>query len=92
MIQRGLLTGLMLLAFSFPSTPSGYVSAADETAADQSANGPANTTLVAVQKRIATVLRDRCVHCHGETADVMGEIDLVQFLKQAGSEPEPDPE
>ena len=90
MIQRGLLIGLVLLAFSFPRTQSGYVSAADEIAADQSAAGPANATFVAVQKRVATVLRDRCVHCHGETADVMGEIDLVQFLKQAVSEPDPE--
>jgi hypothetical protein len=90
MIRRGFFIGLMLLAFSFSGTESGYVSAADETAADQSANDPANAKLIAVQKRVATVLHDRCVHCHGEAEEVMGEIDLVQFLKQAVSESDPE--
>ena len=45
---------------------------------------------MAAQKEIAAVLRDRCVHCHGESDEVMGEVDLVDFLKGSGEISEPE--
>lgn len=44
----------------------------------------------AVQKEIAAVLRDRCVHCHGESDEVMGDVDLVAFLKHPARVAEPE--
>ena len=45
---------------------------------------------IAAHKEIAAVLRDRCVHCHGESDEVMGEVDLVDFLKGSGEISEPE--
>ncbi|MAI70619.1 MAG: hypothetical protein CMM01_06880 [Rhodopirellula sp.] len=45
---------------------------------------------VAAQREIAAVLRDRCVHCHGEAGEVRGEVDLVDFLKRPSEESEPE--
>ena len=44
----------------------------------------------AVQNEIAAVLRDRCVHCHGESDEVMGDVDLVAFLKHPARVAEPE--
>ncbi len=72
MIRLGWITFLILML----GHKYGTVQAADVV------NTAAKSEHIAAQKEIATVLRDRCVHCHGESDEVMGEVDLIDFLKR----------
>ncbi len=83
MIRLGSMTLLLLLIPSL-GQKYGVVLAADGVDAAAKA-GP-----VAAQEEIAVVLRDRCVHCHGESDEVMGEVDLVEFLKRPAGTAEPE--
>lgn len=75
---------LVLLAITLLGQRDGSILAAD----DVSNEGTAEHS--AAQKEIAAILRDRCVHCHGESGEVMGEVDLVEFLKRPDQTSEPE--
>jgi hypothetical protein len=86
MTQRRLLTVGVLLLVLFGETPFRGFANADEGTGQPSTeklaeNGVSNE-INAAQKRIASVLRDRCVHCHGESDEMMGDVDLVDFVQQ----------
>ncbi len=86
MTQRRLLTVVAILLLSFGETPFPRVANADEStglpATDKDAADGASDEIKAANKRIASVLRDRCVHCHGESDEIMGDVDLFKFVKQ----------
>jgi len=75
---------LLLLSIPLLGQQDGAVLAADDVSIEATADH------IAAQKEIAAVLRDRCVHCHGESDEVMGEVDLVEFLKHPGQTSEPE--
>lgn len=83
MIRLGRMT-LLLLSIPLLGHLDGSVFAADDVSIEATADH------IAAQKEIAAVLRDRCVHCHGESDEVMGEVDLVEFLKRPGQTSEPE--
>ncbi|MGI9444204.1 MAG: DUF1592 domain-containing protein [Rubripirellula sp.] len=86
MTQRRLLTVVAILLLSFGEAPFPGVANADEStglpATDKDAVDGASDEINAANKRIAFVLRDRCVHCHGESDEIMGDVDLVKFVQQ----------
>ena len=86
MTQRRLLTVVVILLLSFGEAPFPGVANADEStglpATDKDAVDGVSDEINAANKRIAFVLRDRCVHCHGESDEIMGDVDLVKFVQQ----------
>jgi hypothetical protein len=86
MTQRRLLTVVAILLLSFGEAPFLGVANADEStglpATDKDAADGASDDINAAKKRIASVLRERCVHCHGESDEIMGDVDLVKFVRQ----------
>ena len=83
MIRLGRMT-LLLLWIPLLGQQDGPALAADNVSIEATADH------IAAQKEIAAVLRERCVHCHGESDEVMGGVDLVEFLKRPGQTSEPE--
>jgi len=85
MTQRRLLTVVAILLLSFGEAPFPGVANADEStglpATDKDAADGASDEIKAANKRIASVLRERCVHCHGESDEIMGDVDLVKWVQ-----------
>ena len=65
MMRLGWMTSL-LLSIPLLGQQDGAALAADDVSIEATADH------IAAQKEIAAVLRDRCVHCHGESDEVMG--------------------
>ena len=86
MTQRRLLTVVAILLLSFGEDPFPGVANADEStglpATDKDAADGASDEIKAANKRIASVLREHCVHCHGESDEIMGDVDLVKLVQQ----------
>ena len=57
--------------------------------ADDKADQKTGVDRFAVSEEVASVVRDRCIHCHGDSDEVMGGVDLVKFLEQSNQSSKP---